>query len=378
MYNNARELVPYTFEQCPERTLVYGKNNVEIMLALGLEDKILMTADCSSVLPEYEEAFAELDRVKNHQDVGYFVKEYALSLEPDMVIGWYSLFNIEDRMGDVGFWHERGIGTYTSINSVLKDDQSLQNEYADIRNIAAIYNKQEKAEEIIAEIEADVAKGKQAAAGSEPQRILIAEKYEGEYDIYHAKSCAGDIAAQLGAEPLGEKGWTDEQIVEAVLDKINEAQIWIPDGEIYDYYRRKKPQLQKRLDNEKVIKFKSYVSFYKSIVDQDRASVVICNLKHEIIYMNPAAVTSYAKRGGDKLIGRSLLDCHSPESRDKIQQVVDWFAADESHNIVYTFHNEKQNKDVYMVALRDEGKLIGYYEKHEYRNSETMKPYDLW
>ena len=37
---------------------------------------------------------------------------------------------------------------------------------------AAIYNKQEKAEEIIAEIEADVAKGKQAAAGSEPQRIF--------------------------------------------------------------------------------------------------------------------------------------------------------------------------------------------------------------
>ena len=84
--------------------------------------------------------------------------------------------------------------------------------------------------------------------------------------------------------------------------------------------------LQKRLDNEKVIKFKSYVNFYKSIVDQDRASVVICNLKHEIIYMNPAAVISYAKRGGDKLVGRSLLDCHNPESRDKIRQVVDWFA----------------------------------------------------
>ena len=77
-------------------------------------------------------------------------------------------------------------------------------------------------------------------------------------------------------------------------------------------------------------------------------------------------------------VGRSLLDCHNSKSRDRIQQVVDWFAADESHNIVYTFHNEKQNKDVYMVALRDEGKLIGYYEKHEYRNSETMKPYDLW
>lgn len=119
------------------------------------------------------------------------------------------------------------------------------------------------------------------------------------------------------------------------------------------------------------------IGFYKSIVDQDRSSIVICNLKHEIIYMNPAAVSSYAKRGGDKLIGRSVLDCHNPESRDKIQQVVEWFAADESHNIVYTFHNEKQNKDVYMVALRDDGELIGYYEKHEYRNAETMEPYDM-
>lgn len=122
----------------------------------------------------------------------------------------------------------------------------------------------------------------------------------------------------------------------------------------------------------------SYVSYFKSIVDQDRAAVVICNLEHEIIYMNPAAVRNYEKWGGDRLLGKSLLDCHNPESVKRIKKVVDWFAADESHNIVYTFHNEKQNKDVYMVALRDEGKLIGYYEKHEYRDAETMKTYDLW
>lgn len=119
------------------------------------------------------------------------------------------------------------------------------------------------------------------------------------------------------------------------------------------------------------------MKFYKSILEQDRSAVVICNLKHEIIYMNPAAVNSYEKWGGNKLLGKCLLDCHNPESREKIQQVVDWFKADENHNIVYTFHNEKQNKDVYMVALRDEGELIGYYEKHEYRNRETMKMYDL-
>ena len=118
--------------------------------------------------------------------------------------------------------------------------------------------------------------------------------------------------------------------------------------------------------------------YFKGIVDADRCSVVICDINHKIIYMNPAAIHNYEKRGGEKLVGQSILNCHNSESSDKIKQVVDWFAEDESHNIVYTFYNEKQNKDVYMVALRDNGKLIGYYEKHEFRNRETMKQYDLW
>ena len=118
--------------------------------------------------------------------------------------------------------------------------------------------------------------------------------------------------------------------------------------------------------------------FFKSIIEQDCCAVVICNLEHEIIYMNPAAVTAYAKRGGTALVGRSLLDCHNPESCEKIHKVVDWFAESKDHNVIYTFHNEKQNKDVYMVALRKEdGELIGYYEKHEYRNRETEKFYNF-
>ena len=119
-------------------------------------------------------------------------------------------------------------------------------------------------------------------------------------------------------------------------------------------------------------------AFYRSVLEQDRAAVVLCDLEHTIIYMNPAAIQNYATHGGEKLIGQSLLDCHNAESGKRIQQVIDWFAADVSHNLVYTFHNEKQNKDVYMVALRDGDKLIGYYEKHEFRNSETMEKYDLW
>ncbi len=121
-----------------------------------------------------------------------------------------------------------------------------------------------------------------------------------------------------------------------------------------------------------------YAAYFKSIIDMDECAVVICNLAHEIIYMNPAAIERYGKGGGTALIGRSLLDCHNEESRNSIRKVVDWFQENQGNNRIYTFRNEKENKDVYMVALREEnGTLIGYYEKHEYRTVETRPLYDF-
>lgn len=117
---------------------------------------------------------------------------------------------------------------------------------------------------------------------------------------------------------------------------------------------------------------------YKSVLEADRAAVVICDLEHTIIYMNPVAIERYSKWGGKELMGKSLLNCHNEKSREMIIKVIDWFKASKDNNIVYTFFNAKENKDVYMVALRnDDGNLIGYYEKHEYRNREKMKMYDI-
>lgn len=123
---------------------------------------------------------------------------------------------------------------------------------------------------------------------------------------------------------------------------------------------------------------KDLSQYFKSVIDQDRCAVVICNLAHEIIYMNPAAAVRYKNRGGAALVGQSLLGCHNAQSAAMIEKVTAWFAESREHNIIYTYHNEKENKDVYMVALRDaDGTLIGYYEKHEYRDLETGALYDF-
>ncbi len=78
--------------------------------------------------------------------------------------------------------------------------------------------------------------------------------------------------------------------------------------------------------------------YFKSVVDSNCAPIVICNLEHKIIYMNPAAIQRYSKRGGSKLIGSSLLDCHNSESNEKFSRSLTGFAeipatTESSHSI---------------------------------------------
>lgn len=114
--------------------------------------------------------------------------------------------------------------------------------------------------------------------------------------------------------------------------------------------------------------------FFRSVLEQDRAPVVLCDLESTVVYMNPAAIRRYRR----DLTGNNLMDCHPAEAREKILRVLAWFEKGRENNVVYTFRNEEENKDVYMVALRDgEGRLIGYYEKHEYRNRETAERYGM-
>ena len=114
--------------------------------------------------------------------------------------------------------------------------------------------------------------------------------------------------------------------------------------------------------------------FLKSIIDSDLSPVVICDLEHTVVYMNPASIARYHT----DLTGKNLKSCHNADSNAKIDRVVAWFKENKDNNKVYTSRNDKENKDVYMVALRnDDGTLIGYYEKHEYRNAETAALYKM-
>lgn len=116
---------------------------------------------------------------------------------------------------------------------------------------------------------------------------------------------------------------------------------------------------------------------FKAVIEADPMPVVLCDTDHTILYMNRAALERYADRGGAALVGRSLLDCHTPQSSELIRAAITWFAQSVDNNIVFEAHSQNQNKDIYTVALRDEeGGLMGYYEKHICRTPEEGRPYE--
>ena len=116
--------------------------------------------------------------------------------------------------------------------------------------------------------------------------------------------------------------------------------------------------------------------YYKAIVDVEPSAIVICDTDHTILYMNPAARERYKNRGGDSLLGRSLKNCHNAASNMIMDRIMDWFRASKDNNIMYAYYSECENKDVYVMALRNSaGELIGYYEKHKYLSREKGEPY---
>lgn len=118
-------------------------------------------------------------------------------------------------------------------------------------------------------------------------------------------------------------------------------------------------------------RLKQKLKLFKSIIDKDTAPIVVCDTESIIVYMNPSAIKRYHR----DLTGSNLKNCHNAKSNEMIDKGLEWFYKSKDNNIIFTYHNDKENKDVYMVALRDEdGSLIGYYEKQECKNTESGLP----
>ncbi len=97
-----------------------------------------------------------------------------------------------------------------------------------------------------------------------------------------------------------------------------------------------------------------------AMLDSLKDPFLFVDTDHVIQYMNKAAITHYEE--GAALVGRSLLDCHKEESKDRIRGVLDALLEGADERLV----DDGETKRVYMRAVRDgNGRLLGYYERYE-------------
>jgi PAS domain S-box-containing protein len=97
-----------------------------------------------------------------------------------------------------------------------------------------------------------------------------------------------------------------------------------------------------------------------SILNSLKDRLVFVDTDHVIRYMNRAATEHYEQ--GEELIGRSIMECHNPQSRAVILEVFAAMQEGEEERMI----TDNDEHRIYMRAVRDaRGGLLGYYERYE-------------
>lgn len=194
-YDANGDPVELTFTHAPERVVAVYQGSIETMIALGLEDHVVASYGLDNeVKPEWQEGLAAM----NYQaDVFAPDRETVTLLQPDLILSWGSLFS-DKMLGDTSYWNERGTATYMNSNTRPGGHpRTVDNEYADILNLGRIFGVEEKAEALVAGMQAEI-DSTLAAAGKDPVRVAVVEPLNGSVTNYGADTLAGDMVTRLG------------------------------------------------------------------------------------------------------------------------------------------------------------------------------------
>ena len=221
-FNTQGEPEQQTFTKPPERVVAVWQNSIETLLALGVGDRVIAgngVPDKKFFLPQYQEQYSQIP----YTGLQLLDVETTMMMKPDLIVGWHSTFSPKV-IRQTEFWHKRGVNTFIARSSMISNTgRTLQNEYKDILDLGKIFDKNERAEQIVSEMQQEVnfAISRTADYPKRP-RALVLEFMGKEPTVYGEKSLAGNIVKELHGELLAEKQRAIglEQVVELDPDVI--------------------------------------------------------------------------------------------------------------------------------------------------------------
>jgi iron complex transport system substrate-binding protein len=158
----AAAFTPVTVDNCgtevtvdspPERVVAIKSTSIEMLLALGLEDRLVGTAFADGPVPDAYAAAYDAVPVLSDKVPG---QEALLEVQPDFVYaGWESNFS-DDGAGERSALQGLGIGTYVSPaackeDGYMPDPLTFDGLFDEIREIGSIMGVEDRAKAVVAE-----------------------------------------------------------------------------------------------------------------------------------------------------------------------------------------------------------------------------------
>lgn len=184
----------FEYSSVPQRVVSLESPATEMFLALGLEDHIVGYAMQENEVPEkYKEAFDSLNCITEDYTVS---KEMIMALEPDFMMFWNGSPDY-----DYQFLADNGIGTYTLTSDV--DGATVDSVYTDFENMGKIFDKEERAQEIIGEMREKIDPVEEALKDVEPVTVAYVDAYSSEESVFTAgDALVADIFRKAGGQNI--------------------------------------------------------------------------------------------------------------------------------------------------------------------------------
>ena len=176
-----------TFTHVPETVLCTNVNTGDQLMALGLGDKIIATANNNTqVAPEFREEYEAIPEMADRPTL-----ETILDMEPDFVYGRSSAFS-EKYNTEHDTLSQYGIMSLSSIEG-YKLGADLEDVYQDFYNLGRIFRVEDKAEEIVSAMKEQVAAVEEAVAGQESTKVFVFDMAQEE----GAYTCGNNFTSKL-------------------------------------------------------------------------------------------------------------------------------------------------------------------------------------
>ncbi|MFE2759575.1 ABC transporter substrate-binding protein [Streptomyces halstedii] len=248
-----------TYDAPPSRVVTIHQHPAELMLALGLKDRMVGTAyPDSAVLPELRKDFEAVPELAAKEPSF----ETVLDAEPDFVYGGYASAFAENQGRSREAFADAGIDTYLNREYCGKKQVSMEDTYDEIRTIGSVFGVPDRADALVADLRGRVGAAVKAVEGAPETPVFVYDSGDKAAFTAGGKSLGTEVIKLAGGrnvfadldDVFGDASW--EQVVARKPEVIA----------IYDYagadnVERKKEFLlsQPALANVPAVKNKRFV-----------------------------------------------------------------------------------------------------------------------